>query len=211
MEIMEMLNEIDSSIFLFLNGLHADWLDGPMTLISDRWTWLPFYFFMAAVVVVRAGLRIGIVIIIATLLVVCMSDWICASVIRPWIERLRPCNLDNPLSEFTHIVDDYRGGQYGFPSCHAANTLGLSLFLTNVMRCRWIAILLFVWAGVVSYSRIYIGVHYPGDIFVGGLVGTAVAMAVYKHLCERALKWLIPRVTVPNRFYVRYRRYKFDL
>lgn len=91
---------------------------------------------------------------------------------------LRPSNPENPLSEMVHIVGGYRGGSYGFPSCHAANSFALASFLILLFANRKLSLFIFVWAVLNSYSRVYLGVHYPGDLLVGAIIGTAAGLAM---------------------------------
>lgn len=102
----------------------------------------------------------------------------CATLIRPEVCRLRPSNPSNPLSEMVHIVGGYRGGSYGFPSCHAANSFALASFLTLLFANRKLSLFIFAWAVLNSYSRLYLGVHYPGDLLVGAIIGTAAGLAM---------------------------------
>lgn len=97
---------------------------------------------------------------------------------RPSVCRLRPSNPENPLSEMVHIVGGYRGGSYGFPSCHAANSFALASFLTLLFANRKLSLFIFAWAVLNSYSRVYLGVHYPGDLLVGAIIGTAAGLAM---------------------------------
>ena len=103
-----------------------------------------------------------------------------ATLIRPYVERLRPSNLENPISDMVHIVNGRRGGRYGFPSCHAANTFGLAFFIWFLFRKRWLTVFMMGWALLTCYSRIYLGVHYPGDLIVGTLIGLFAAYIVYR-------------------------------
>lgn len=89
-----------------------------------------------------------------------------------------PSNPENPLSEMVHIVGGYRGGSYGFPSCHAANSFALASFLTLLFANRKLSLFIFAWAVLNSYSRVYLGVHYPGDLLVGAIIGTAAGLAM---------------------------------
>lgn len=89
-----------------------------------------------------------------------------------------PSNPANPLSEMVHIVGGYRGGSYGFPSCHAANSFALASFLTLLFANRKLSLFIFAWAVLNSYSRVYLGVHYPGDLLVGAIIGTAAGLAM---------------------------------
>lgn len=89
-----------------------------------------------------------------------------------------PSNPENPLSEMVHIVGGYRGGSYGFPSCHAANSFALASFLTLLFANRKLSLFIFAWAVLNSYSRVYLGVHYPGDLLVGAIIGTVAGLVM---------------------------------
>lgn len=116
---------------------------------------------------------------VAIAFTIVLADQTGASLIRPIAERLRPSNLDNPISEMVHIVNGYRSGRYGFPSCHAANTFGLAFFVFYLFRNRLLSTFIFGWAVVTCYSRAYLGVHYPGDLLTGALLGFASASLCY--------------------------------
>ena len=123
-----------------------------------------------------------------------------SSLIRHAVGRLRPANLDNPISDLVHVVNGYRGGRYGFPSSHAANSFGLVFFLFFLMRKSPLPAIMTVWAIVNCYSRIYLGVHYPGDILCGslvGLLGAAIVWLVYRKLTKQGAltevrQWWVP-------------------
>ena len=110
-------------------------------------------------------------------------------------ERLRPSNLSNPLSELTHIVNGYRGGSYGFPSCHAANSFALAVFAATMLRQRSFTIFILLWAVINCYSRVYLGVHYPGDLLVGAIIGSLIG-----YLCCRAAISVYNRVFSIGKF-----------
>jgi undecaprenyl-diphosphatase len=95
------------------------------------------------------------------------------------VARLRPSNLQNPISDVVHVVNGYRGGNYSFPSAHAANSWGLAIFITMLFRNRWLSISMILWALLTCYSRMYLGVHYFGDLLIGMLIGCLGACIVY--------------------------------
>lgn len=176
---MDFLLQLDSDALLAVNGAHAPWLDPIMKMLSGRTVWIALYVAIAAVMWWMFGWRRALIAVIGAGVAVGLADFTCASIIRPFAERMRPSNPDNPISAMVHIVDGYRSGAYGFPSCHAANTLALAMFTTLVIR-RWsYGVFIFAWAGLQCYSRMYLGVHYPGDLLAGGTVGTALALLVY--------------------------------
>lgn len=190
---IDFLNDIDSNVFLFFNGLRAPFCDVFMMLFSERFIWVPFYAVLLFLLFRGARLKAGIVFTMAIVLAITLTDQTCASIIRPAAVRLRPSNLDNPLSEFAQIVNNYRGGDYGFPSCHAANSFALAVFFALFCRCRWASIPVFAWAVVNSYSRLYLGVHYPGDLVVGGLIGALISA-----ICFWAGKQVVKLMCIPD-------------
>ena len=125
------------------------------------------------------GLRVMIAVLIGTCFAVLFADQLSASILRPWLGRLRPAHPENPISEFVHIVDGHRGGSYGFPSSHAANTFAVATLLSLIFRHLRFTIAIFFWALLNCYSRIYLGMHYPGDLIVGSLIGIVFGLLIY--------------------------------
>lgn len=166
---MEKLVELDKAIFFFLNGLHSPWLDFPMFMVSHTVTWLPLYAVLLYLLIRHYGKQCWIP-LIGVALTILFADQITSGIMKPLFERLRPTR-DPALEGLVHYVNN-RGGLYGFASSHAANTFGTATFFffmfRNTRRKIW---MLFLWAAFVSYTRIYLGLHYPGDILVGALVG----------------------------------------
>ena len=193
---LDCLQQVDTSVFLALNGLHSAFFDPFMMMATGRFTWVPFYVALAVMLWLRYGWRRTLVLLIMVALVITLADQICASWLRPMLQRLRPAHPDNPLSPMVVTVDGYRGGHYGFPSSHGANAFALALFLSLVYRQRLLTWTVYVWALLHVYTRIYLGVHYPGDILVGALLGSAVAAAVY--LLYRYAQQRFPIATPPR-------------
>lgn len=173
------LSDIDARLLLIVNGAHSPFFDAVMWCISGRWIWLPFYAVLAYLLFRRMSWKRASLCLVTIGLIILAADQTCATLIRPEIGRLRPANLNNPLSSFVHVVNGYRGGRYGFPSCHAANTFALAVFMSLVIRHKWFTVMMFSWAFVVSYSRMYLGVHYFGDLFCGATIGSLFAVLFY--------------------------------
>ncbi|WP_444297187.1 phosphatase PAP2 family protein [Leyella stercorea] len=173
------LSDIDARLLLIVNGAHSPFFDAVMWCISGRWIWVPFYAVLAYLLFRRMSWKRASICLVTIGLIILAADQTCATLIRPEIGRLRPANLNNPLSSFVHVVNGYRGGRYGFPSCHAANTFALAVFMSLVIRHKWFTVMMFSWAFVVSYSRMYLGVHYFGDLFCGATIGSLFAVLFY--------------------------------
>lgn len=173
------LSDIDARLLLIVNGAHRPFFDSVMWCISGRWIWVPFYAVLAYLLFRRMSWKRASICLVTIGLIILAADQTCATLIRPEIGRLRPANLNNPLSSFVHVVNGYRGGRYGFPSCHAANTFALAVFMSLVIRHKWFTVMMFSWAFIVSYSRMYLGVHYFGDLFCGATIGSLFAVLFY--------------------------------
>lgn len=173
------LSDIDARLLLIVNGAHSPFFDSVMWCISGRWIWVPFYAVLAYLLFRRMSWKRASICLVTIGLIILAADQTCATLIRPEIGRLRPANLNNPLSSFVHVVNGYRGSRYGFPSCHAANTFALAVFMSLVIRHKWFTVMMFSWAFIVSYSRMYLGVHYFGDLFCGATIGSLFAVLFY--------------------------------
>lgn len=172
---IEYLTELDKDIFIYLNGFHTPFLDSVMLLVSEKLVWLPLYLYMMYLIFRDHG-KEGWLALIGITLTIVIADQVASSFMKPYFARLRPSH-EPSLQSLIHVVG-YKGKKFGFASSHAANTFGAATFLFLLFRKtkKWIAIL-FAWAALVTYSRIYLGVHYPGDIFVGSIVGVLAALA----------------------------------
>lgn len=177
---METLSQYDSDLFLYLNGLHVDWMDKVMVLITNMWVWFPLYLLLIYWTVKQYGKRCWWVFFAVGLVVLC-TDQLASHVCKPLFQRLRPC-YNTDFQYLIYLPKGLAGGRYGFVSSHAANTFGVATFLTPVLKKYrpWMAIVLFLWAFISSYSRIYIGFHYPGDILCGALLGTLIGLVFWK-------------------------------
>jgi undecaprenyl-diphosphatase len=176
---MDDLIKWDKELLLYLNSFHVDWLDPVMMAFTKTLFWLPLYAFLVYFIVRNYGKACWIP-LIGIAITILLADQITSGFMKPFFARLRP-SREPDLQGLVHLVDGYMGGVYGFASSHAANTFGTATFFWLLFRDtrKWI-ILLFPWAIVMTYTRIYLGVHYPGDILVGGLIGIASGWAGYR-------------------------------
>lgn len=198
---LDFLIDIDTQILLFFNGLHCSFFDYFMKAFTGKLIWVPMYATMLYILFRRFGWKVALCFTIGIACAIALADQIGASMIRPAVERYRPSNINNPIHTLVHIVDGYRGGRYGFPSCHAANSFALATFLSLLFAKRRFTLFIFIWAITTAYSRLYLGVHYPGDLFVGALIGSASGWLSYRISKKIANEIASPRDYDSSRFY----------
>ena len=176
---MDALQQFDAGIFSALNGWHAAYFDSFMWLVTKIATWIPMILMLLYLLYFKKGWRRTVTVVLAIGLVILIADQVSASIIKPLVERARPSHNES-LQSTIHIVNGYRGGPYGFVSSHAANCFGIALLLAMIFKNRLFTWTMVVWATLMCYSRIYLGVHYPGDIVCGALLGYLSAWLVYR-------------------------------
>lgn len=176
------LSGVDGDILVAVNSLHSPVWDTIMWHVSDRRIWLPLYLILAIMVykcINKSPITRCVLCFLMIAIMIFITDQLCANIIRPLVCRMRPSNPDNPLSSMLHLVNGYHGGRYGFPSCHAANTFALAVYLSLFFKNKWFTLFIISWSLLVSYSRMYLGVHYPGDILGGFAIGGITAVLCY--------------------------------
>ncbi len=174
---LEKVSDWDESLFLWLNQYHSEFLDPIMFTLTQTYFWIPFYIFLIFLVWKAYGKQ-GWWVILGVLFSILLADQITSSVMKPFFERLRPCH-----EEFLNgMIHNYGkcGGMYGFASSHAANSFAIATALYFGLSFKFPSVKwLFLWAVFFSYTRIYLGVHYPGDVIVGGFIGIISGLAGY--------------------------------
>jgi undecaprenyl-diphosphatase len=174
-EAVDMLIHSDQELFLRLNGMHVPWVDSVMYWITYKYTWIPMYLLLIFFSL-KPGAKKGFGIILTVIIAVVIADKITSGLMKPYFVRFRPCH-EPTLQGMVHEVAGC-GGLYGFASSHASTSFAVAItwfmLLRQQVKYIW---LLFVWAAIYSYSRVYVGVHYPADILVGAVIGLLVGWA----------------------------------
>ncbi|NVN94461.1 MAG: phosphatase PAP2 family protein [Bacteroidetes bacterium] len=160
--------------------MHSTFFDAVMWVFSSKTIWIPMYAYFLYLLI-KQYKKHSWIIILAIIISVSLADSLSVALFKNVFLRLRPSH-NLALEGIIHLVKNYRGGSYGFISSHAANTFALAVTLAHFLklRFRYFPIFIYVWATLVCYSRIYLGVHYPGDVICGGLFGGIVAFIILK-------------------------------
>lgn len=185
---LERLVHIDQELFLFLNGFHNSSFDFIMYWVSQTVTWIPLWIFFIYMIIKKFKVKSWIIILVL-LLAVGLSDFLSVHLFKNIFERLRPCH--NPdISGLVHIVKNHCGGKYGFVSSHSANMFSIATFMFLVFKRNYpkSIYLVFAWASLIAYSRVYLGVHFPGDIIGGAILGSLISLGFWSLL--RKFKFL---------------------
>jgi undecaprenyl-diphosphatase len=180
MGVIQTISGWDKSAFLYLNSFHNSLMDHVMTLFTLTPTWLMFYGVTLYIIVRKYG-RKSLPIILSLVLVILLADQV-SGLIKHSVLRLRPSN-DPLVAPMTHVFFS-KGGLYGFVSAHAANAFAFATFSAFLFRSRGYILFIYVWAMLIAYTRIYLGVHYPGDILGGMILGSFIGWGVFKLLIK---------------------------
>lgn len=171
---LDHLINFDHQFFLAINqGLANPLFDWLMPLLRNKYFWFPLYLFLIIFLVKKYG-KNGILCIIFLLITFAIADSFSAALIKPWVERLRPCNEPGFNASIRSLVACGTG--FSFPSSHAANHFAIAAFLSTVFARRWSPLywLAYCWAFSIAFAQVYVGVHFPIDVTVGALLGTGI-------------------------------------
>jgi undecaprenyl-diphosphatase len=171
------ISTLDTSLTLAINSCHSPFFDNFFYIYTQTWTWIPAILVLLVWMWRKWGVR-SLYVVAGIALCILLSDQISSSLLKPLVARLRP-TYNPEIADLIHTVNGYRGGRYGFVSSHAANAATFVTFTALIFRNRYYSILLSLWAFLTAYSRVYLGVHYVGDVLCGALIGVLVGMGVY--------------------------------
>ena len=175
---LQRLIDIDKQVMLALNGSDSLYMDGVMKIYTSTSVWIPVALVLLFVVLKNNSPRTAILAVLTVALTIVATDQMSSHLIKPLVARLRPCN-DPTIMHLIDTVNGYRSGGYSFTSSHACNSFGIFTIVSLLIRNRALSLSLLLWASINSFSRIYLGVHFPGDILCGAILGTAIGAVIY--------------------------------
>jgi len=188
---LDALIELDRQLLLLFNGSPSLYLDGLVDTLTTAVTWVPLYLALLYMVIKNNDSVAQIMlVVVCALLCVLLTGTIDDTIVKPTVARWRPTH-DPVIGSMVDVVNQYRGGSYGFFSAHAANTFSLAIFFSLLVRSRLLTFFLVFWSLVNCWTRVYLGVHFPGDILCGllwGGIGGALVYLLYYQLRRRLSK-----------------------
>lgn len=170
--------DIDKYLLLALNGSNSIFWDGCVRIYTSIAIWIPLMLVLLYILVKNNSFKDFLLLLLFIGLLILCTDGISSSICKPFFERWRPTN-DPELMYLVDVVDNIRGGQYGFTSSHASNSFGIATFLLLLMKNKVLSVSLILWAAMNAFTRIYLGVHYPGDIIAGTFIGVISGWGIY--------------------------------
>lgn len=173
-----MIIELDKALFLALNFDGGAFWDSIFWFASGKLTWAPLYALIIYLIARRYGWKQTLVAVVFIALMVGAADQV-ANFFKTFTPKFRP-NHTPGIEDQIHRVYGYVGGLYGTVSAHAATAFAIATFSIGLIRSRWYTVVILLWAVLVSYSRIYLGAHYPLDLFFGAIEGTILAIIALK-------------------------------
>ena len=190
---IDTLNQLDHELMLWLNYDGGTLQDAFWYAISNMPSWIPFYIVILGVLAYGQRReahpwRQYLTLLLFTALIITAADHISSGIIKPWVQRPRPSHQEGVM-EFLHYVHDYHGGAFGFVSSHAADTFALATWVSLLFRRRAVTLTLILYAVLNCYSRIYLGVHYPGDILCGTALGILCGWLLYRVYAWTCHRW----------------------
>lgn len=172
------MNELDHQLTLAINGSDSLFWDNVMFTVTDTFSWSLVIILLFVIIFKNNSWKETLLIYVTMILLIVVADRICSGFVKPLVERWRPTQ-DPQLMYLIDVVRGYRGGRYGFFSGHACNTMCFAMFLSLLFRSPKVTVTLFFWSFTTTFTRLYLGVHYLGDVCVGWTVGAILGFTFY--------------------------------
>jgi undecaprenyl-diphosphatase len=193
MGFIDQIKEWDMDLFLGLNSHHNAFFDEVMWQASNKFFWIPLYLLFFYLIYRKYNWQTAAVsVLFAVLLIVCCDQ--IANLFKHGFERYRPCK-NGDIGSMVHIVDGYCRSSFSFISGHACSHFGAAIFMGSILGNKKIFIALLFWAGLIAYSRIYLGVHYPSDVVCGAAIGSLIGYGIYRLFMFTIDKYKLPQKT----------------
>jgi undecaprenyl-diphosphatase len=178
--VIETLKYWDTELFLFLNGKHNGFWDFVMFWASEKLVWVPLYI-LFIFLIIKFYKKKAWLIILSAIAMIAVTDVVSVHAFKNVFMRWRPCH-EPGLEGMVHLVKNKCGGDFGFVSSHAVNHFAMAAFFSVIFfrKIKYFIPVILFWATFISYSRIYLGVHYPGDVICGGISGAVLGLGFAK-------------------------------
>ena len=175
---MNEINELDHQLTLAINGSDSLFWDNVMYTVTNTFSWSLVILTLLIIIFKNNNWKEALMVYLTIALLIFVADFICSGIVKPTVARWRPTQ-DPHLMYLIDVVRDYRGGKYGFFSGHACNTMCMAVFLSCLFRSPKVTVTLIFWSLTTTFTRLYLGVHYLGDVCVGFTVGTLLGLLFY--------------------------------
>ena len=173
-----MIQQLDQTITLALNGSNSLFWDNLMICVTNTFSWSLIIVMLLVVIFRNNYVRDGLIILLTIGLMIFVADRLCSGLVKPMVARWRPTQ-DPEIMFLVDIVEGYRGGRFGFFSGHACNTFCMATFLALLFRYKAVTVTLYFWSATTTFTRLYLGVHYFGDVTVGLIIGCLIGWGFY--------------------------------
>ena len=175
---MEEINELDHQLTLAINGSDSLFWDNVMYTVTNTFSWSLVILALLIIIFKNNTWKEAVMVYVTIALLIFVADRLCSGLVKPLVERWRPTQ-DPQLMYYVDVVRGYRGGRFGFFSGHACNTMCMAMFLSLLFRSAKVTITLFFWSLTTTFTRLYLGVHYLGDVCVGFTIGAILGFLFY--------------------------------
>ena len=188
MGLIEKIEQIDRQLLFAINDANSPLFDTIMWWVSKPAFGIPFYLLFVFLLYKYFGWKSALIIVLSTVAAVGLADLSAKYLFKEMFERFRP-SQNFEIKDQLHYVNSYHGGMYGFVSSHAANMFSIAMLLGLWLKkkIRYSLHFLLIWAALIGYSRVYLGVHYPSDVLCGALLGMSIAFLIYKVISKAKL------------------------